>query len=353
MSSRNPAVIIYDSTGTNPVAVLNDGGVYRLRTETTVSESALPDGAATEATVATLATEAKLEAVRALVQSISNEDFATEATLSAIGVLLTSLEAKDFATEATLDSLLTAFNNEDFATQTTLAAIQSLLTTIDGVLDNIYARQADKSQFTKITDGTNDAAVDASGDLQVIHTDPLPAGINEIGKVAQGTKAAAADAWPTVQVDSVGNPVTVVNDAGVYREAIIGKVTVVGAAPPPSTTEATIFANSPLVVGSSDTAYVIPNGQVFHLQGIIAGNEDPTKGASVEIIFDNAGTERLIRRIYLAGFSVEFGFPDVNESQDGNSLVGNGAGTNRIIIRRSKFSGTNIAINAVVSGYVV
>lgn len=49
------------------------------------------------------------------------------------------------ATETTLASLLSAFNAEDFATQTTLASV--------------LANQTNKTQFTKITDGTNDTVV--------------------------------------------------------------------------------------------------------------------------------------------------------------------------------------------------
>lgn len=48
-------------------------------------------------------------------------------------------------------------------------------------------------------------------------TDALPAGTNEIGKVAQGTKAANSAAWPEYIVDSSGNVVGVVLDDTVYR----------------------------------------------------------------------------------------------------------------------------------------
>ena len=69
-----------------------------------VSSLALPTGAATEATLASL--EAK--------------DFATQTTLAA---LLAAFSAEDFATQTTLAALLAAFSAEDFATQTTLAAL--------------------------------------------------------------------------------------------------------------------------------------------------------------------------------------------------------------------------------------
>ena len=305
-------VNLVDSAGINLLAIDSTG---RL---------AIQNPPNLDAALSTRATEVTLSSFRG---DFNSTDFATQTTLAA---LLVAFNNEDFATQTTLGDLLTSFNAEDFSSETTLAAAKSVLDTIDAVLDSI-----------KDVDGVKKI------------TDELPAGTQEIGLVAQGTKASNSDAWPVTQVDNVGNPVTVINDAGIYRQAIIGKVAVVGAAPPPSTTEVPIFANVPLVVGTHDTVYTIPNGSIFHLQSIIAGNEDPTKGASVEIIFNNEGTERLVRRVYMAGFSVEFGFADVNESQDGFSLVGNAGGTNQIIVRRAKFSGSNIAINAVVSGYVV
>lgn len=54
---------------------------------------------------------------------------------------------------------------------------------------------------------TLDSIKDTDGIKKI--TDPLPAGTNEIGKVAQGTKAAAADGWPFVLYDASGNPIPV------------------------------------------------------------------------------------------------------------------------------------------------
>lgn len=236
---------------------------------------------------------------------------ATEATLEAARVLLASLDGKDYATQTTLATR---------ASETTLAAVQTLITSI------------------KDTDGIKKI------------TDPLPAGTNEVGKVAQGTKAADADGWPIVIRDASGNAVTITEDAGVYRLEISGKVQVTGAVPPPATTPAQINADTPLVVGSDDTTFIIPNGETFHLQEVIAGNEDPTKGAVIEVIFDD-GTEHLIARVYTNGQTVSIGYADVSEARDGTALLGNGVYT--IIVRRAKFTGTNIAIDAVVSGYTV
>lgn len=140
-------------------------------TETTLSGLAVSatslDGKdfATETTQATLATEAKLEAVRALLVTIdadtSNLDvalstLATEAKLEAVRALLASLDAKDYATQTTLasilvdtgqlEALLTTIDadtsNLDVllstrATEATLAAADAKLATIDAVLDAI------------------------------------------------------------------------------------------------------------------------------------------------------------------------------------------------------------------------
>jgi len=59
------------------------------------------------------------------------------------------------------------------------------------------------------------AIKDTDGIKKIV--DQLPSGTNEIGKVAQGTKAAASGAWPEVIVDSSGNYIGVVLDDVVYR----------------------------------------------------------------------------------------------------------------------------------------
>lgn len=305
--------------------------------------------------------QARLEQIRALLATIdsdtSNLDVAlstraTEATLDAIRDNIGEAVGAPVADTlmARVQEVIDFLNAEDFASETTLSSIESLITTIDTVLDNIYARQADKTQFTQITDGTNDAVVDSSGDLQVIHTDPLPSGTNEIGAVAQGTKAANTGAWPLLVVDSSGNEVSVINDAGVYRFSVTGKVQITGSSPPPATNPVQINASAPLTVGSHDTTFTIPNGETFFLQEIVCGNEDPTKGAVILVIFNN-GTEHVIARVYTNGQTIQVGYSDVEAARDGTALVGNG--TNTIIVRRVKYSGSDIAIDAVVSGYTV
>jgi hypothetical protein len=144
--------------------------------------------------------------------------------------------------------------------------------------------------------------------------------------------------------------VTVTEDVGVYRLEVTGKVSVIGALPPPSTNAFAVFADTPLTVGTHDTISVIPNGETLHIQGLAAGNEDPTKGAVVEVIFDD-GTEHIVGRFYTNGQTELYSFADITEARDGTLLLGDGSNT--VIVRRAKFAGSNIAIDAELRGYTV
>ena len=154
----------------------------------------LPTGAATAALQTS--GNAILTTIDADTSTLAAVDFATQTTLASILVdtgqieaLLATIDADtstlaavDFATQTTLAAFKTAFDARDLATQTTLAAADAKLATIDAVLDAIK----DTAGIKKITD-------------------QLPAGTNEIGKVAQGTKAIATGAWPAALYDSTGD----------------------------------------------------------------------------------------------------------------------------------------------------
>jgi hypothetical protein len=158
---------------------------------------------------------------------------------------------------------------------------------------------------------------------------------------------------PVVLADSDGNVISSQDDAGVRRIEIAGKVVVQQAVPPPLTVGFVIHGDTPKTVSSHDTVFVIPDTKVAHIQALVGGNEDPTKGAVIEVWYDENGTEHLIARMYTAGASELFGFADIMAARDGTSLLGNAGGTNKIILRRTKFQGTDIAIDAVVRGYTV
>lgn len=184
------AVNIQD--GGNSITVdgpLTDADLRASAVPVSQATQPLPTGAATEATLAALATETKLEAVRALLATIDADtstlaavDYATQTTLAtlatetkleAVRVLLASIDGKDFATQTTLAALLTAFNAEDFASETTLALADGRLTTIDAVLDSIK---------------------DADGIKRI--NDALPAGTNLLGNVRlrSSTKGSSTEA---------------------------------------------------------------------------------------------------------------------------------------------------------------
>lgn len=127
-------------------------------------------------------------------------------------------------------------------------------------------------------------------------------------------------------------------------------VRVVSTAPPAGVAATIIAADNPLTVGIHDTDFIIPNGQTFYLQQLVGGNEDHSKGASIEIIYYDGAVERVVHRDYYNGATHSTVFPDISEARDGTVMVGDGS-TKLIRIRRAKFSGTNIAIDGEVYGY--
>lgn len=127
-------------------------------------------------------------------------------------------------------------------------------------------------------------------------------------------------------------------------------VRVVATAPPAGIDGTVIAADTPLTVGTHVTSYVIPNGETFFLQQLLGGNEDPSKGASVEVIYYDGTTEHLVHRDYYNGATHAASFPDVSAARDGTAMIGDGS-TKLIRVRRAKFSGSDIAIDAVVYGY--
>jgi hypothetical protein len=151
------------------------------------------------------------------------------------------------------------------------------------------------------------------------------------------------------------NQILGLNGDGTVREVAVDaegnlRTATAPAAAPENSTPALISADTPLSVGSHDTVFVIPDGEVFHLQRLIASNEDPTKGARITILCDDGVSEHVVFRAYYAGFVVPVELPDTSEARDGTSLFGDGS-TKTIILRREKLVGANIEIDAQVQGY--
>lgn len=400
--ANHEGIIIAGSDGTNMrfMRVATDGTLRVDPTGTTtqpvsVASLPLPTGAATEATLATLATETKLELVRALLATIdadtsalvavdyatqttlasllsafNAEDFASETTLAAFKVafdgtdfatqttlasLLSSFNAEDFASETTLAAFKTNFDGTDFATQTTLAALLTAFNAEDFASQTTLAALLAAFNAEDFASETTLAAFKTAFDARDLATQTTLAALlvknTEIDAVLDTIYTRQNDRTQKTQLTNGTIDVTVTADVGVNRLEIQGKVQSVGAIPPPATTPVIISADTPLTVGLDDTTYTIPDGLTFHLQQITCGNEDPTKGAVTTLIFDD-GTEHIIERVYTAGFTVQAGYSDIVKARDGTVLLGNGAGTSDIIVRREKYSGSDIAIDSEVIGYV-
>lgn len=110
-SGQNFAVVggVTSGSAVRPFQVDTDGQL-----QVDVVSNALPTGAATEATLASIL--ADTAAMDTNLASIAAEDFATETTLASI-----------LADTANMDSNLTSLASEDFATETTLAAFSAKL----------------------------------------------------------------------------------------------------------------------------------------------------------------------------------------------------------------------------------
>jgi len=127
-------MIGFDGVAFRPVHVDEAGDL-----QIDVLASGLPTGAATEATLATMATEAKLELVRLLLVSLAGVDFATGTD---IGTVLTELALKADLTETQPVSaaslpLPTGASTEatisTLATEAKLELVRLLLVSLDGV----------------------------------------------------------------------------------------------------------------------------------------------------------------------------------------------------------------------------
>lgn len=98
---------------------------------------------------------------------------------------------------------------------------------VQAIRDRIGEVSATPTAYTlqdrlKSTLATLDSVKDTDGIKKI--TDSLPAGTNEVGKVAQGTRAVASASWPIYLADSTGNVIGIVSDSGVYRVQTDAKV---------------------------------------------------------------------------------------------------------------------------------
>lgn len=214
----------------------------------------LPAGAATETTLGGVKTGTdKIPADPAReggnLATLAGKDFSTQTTLAAVLAKLSSDPATQTTLAAVLAKLdvalstravesggnLAALAGKDFATQTTLDLIRAKT-------DSIPADPAKESGKLTSLETILTAIRDTAGVKKI--TDPLPTGTNEVGKVAQGTKGAGGNAWPTTLYDAAGN-------------ALLG--------------QKTMAASTPIVVASDQSPIPVTTAPGSAVPGIGAG----------------------------------------------------------------------------------
>lgn len=159
-----------------------------------------------------------------------------------------------------------------------------------------------------------------------------------------------------VGISDAGTRAAVTTDStdGRNKVWIQGSVSIVSPEAPAAATAVMILGDSPLDMNNTEdsTAYVIPDGETFTLQQIIAGAEGDTteRGTAIEVFYDDVGTDRLIFREYITGFTSSVTV-NLSEARDGTALTGNAGGTKTIFLRRRRLSGGSLEVDAVAFGF--
>ena len=202
MGNLSPAAVLVDENG-NPVEITLDGLVYKLEV---LSKFRKVDGTivnpATEDTLALIkGTDGIKKIVDPLAAGTNEIGKVAQGTRAAASVGWPVYVVDDAGNKVgiVLDGAIYRFQTQ--------AKI---------------ARASDGALINPATQETLALIKDTDGIKKIV--DPLAAGTNEIGKIAQGTRAAAAAGWPVYVVDASGNAVGVILDGAVYRFAINAKV---------------------------------------------------------------------------------------------------------------------------------
>lgn len=385
-----------DPTGTTTQPVSDAGGSLTVD----ATSWPLPTGAATETTLATLATETKLEAVRALLASLDGKDYATQTTLAAILVdtgqieaLLTSLDGKDFATDTVLQAVRDRIG-EAVASPTTYTLLDRLQTVIDrltsikdtdgvqiiddiirlgdtarnginSILNNSIRRLETRGSVTS-PDGVTDADVGstATANNRLSVASRLTDGTgflstilqNSIRKLEGRFSLASSDGTLNVDVgaknslnhlhvqsllrDGTGSGRVASIDSS-NRLLVSANVTV-----PPASVAVDQSASSNLS-GTSDTTYLIPSGKILTIARFASTVEaNSGRVTRIQLYYDPAGTGSgmtLIREMFMGSGDRNYEFQiDFNTTGDGTKLIR---------MRRERMDGGADNVSAFWSGF--
>lgn len=381
-------VVLRDESG-NPVGTVQDGNTHRLQVEAKVvdganSLSVNADGQAAvqnpsnlDAAVSTLATESTAAEIKDQLVLISG-DLGTMATLATENTLAT------LATEATLSTLATENTVATLATETTLA---SLVTETTNAKDQLILAM----ESTLATEATAATLLTASsfethvGEVQTSPTantilgrlkDIVTELTERLGALGQSTMASSTPVaiasdqsrLDIVPRDTSGNALPVADNAtptsstpGFYlmgvddvnnktRRLLCGSdgrlLVSANVQSPPNKTAVSVLASSSTDSTSGvDEDYVIPTDKTVTIQSFSGGAEAGTGGSKVQLYYatdSNKTSPTLIASVYVNGGSASDPVAYTSPA---------GTGSNRIFIRRTRFSATSAEVYGKWNGY--
>lgn len=339
--SSSPAAILYDATGTNPVAVVLDGAVYRLRTE---AKLAAGHGLATEATlVAVKADTARLDVNLSTRASASAQTDGSQKAQVVNGANRLAIDASGRAAiqnppnlNVTLSSRLAeaTFIGRIGEVQATPTA-NTLLGRLKDIYDAIIARWNTLGQKAMAASAPIVIASDQS-DLDVVLKDAAGA---ELATLRDAALLAGKPGLVVMGADStnVARRLLTTEDGRLITASAVSA--------PPGRTPVNQGAAGD-VAAVDDVFWTIPAGQQLVIQRFAGGGEVDSAGSKCSLWYAPNGTTTgmtLIRAGYVNGnnfdFSLDFKVPDL------------GNGTRAILRRRSRLTGGTVEIAAFWDGY--
>lgn len=194
--------------------------------------------------------------------TIAGKDFSTETTLAAINAkLVTGTDIGDVTINN--GAGVSAVNIQDGGNTITVdgTVTAELSATDNAVLDDIAANQTDKSQFTKITDGTDTALVTTAGELNVIATAQPGVDIGDVTINNATIAVTQSGTWDEVGINDSGNVITT-DGSGSAGTPAGGVLTIQG-----------VTSMTPIQIGdNSSTISIDDGGGSITVDGTISSN---------------------------------------------------------------------------------
>lgn len=299
-------VVLRDSSG-NPVGVVVDGATYRLQVQAKVTDG-----------TNTLSVD---NSGKAAIQNPSNLDVALSTR----------------ATEATVATLLTqsTFNSKVGEVQATPTA-NTLLGRLKDLLDGVTARLGTLGQKTM----ANSTPVAIASDQSRLDAVLRDASGNALPVANRAVPSNSTPGLFLMGVDSTNTSqrLSCTDDGRLLISAAVQ--------PPPNRTSVSVVASGSInSTTGTDDEYVIPTGQSVTVQTFSGGAAEGTGGSKVQLYYsaDAAKTSpTLIATVYVNGDSATDPITYISPA---------GTGTNRLFIRRTRFSNSSAEVYGKWNGY--